>query len=82
MLQISDQEEIEELIEVGSSCDEDSEDNEEGDHGFGPGKFSQVEFHATQDPLYTPDWESDSDSDGESSSTSGEFMWRVSEKDA
>lgn len=77
--QISDQEEIEELIEVGSSCDEDSEDNEEGDHGFGPGKFSQVEFHATQDPLYTPDWESDSDSDGESSSTSGEFMWRPGE---
>ncbi|XP_063615525.1 uncharacterized protein LOC134788599, partial [Penaeus indicus] len=80
--QICDQEEIEELIEVGSSCDEDSEDNDEGDPGFGSGKFGEVEFHATQDPRYTPDWESDSDSDGESSSTSGEFMWRVSENDA
>ncbi|XP_042865801.1 uncharacterized protein LOC122249196 isoform X2 [Penaeus japonicus] len=78
--QISDQEEIEELIEVGSLCDEDSDENEEEGPGFGSGKFSQVDFHTTQDPRYTPDWESDSDSDGESSSTSGEFMWREEEE--
>ena len=73
--QIKDNEVIEEHIEPG--CEEDSEDDDD-DVALTPGKLSNVKFRmSTQDPRYTPDWESDSDSDGESSSTSGEFMWRV-----
>ncbi|KAK3860130.1 hypothetical protein Pcinc_033799 [Petrolisthes cinctipes] len=84
--QTNDDDEIEEEIEVEGGYDEDSEEEEEEEErGSSPrkaakdGSGAEGEEVGSGDPRYTPDWESDTDSDGESSSTSGEFMWRPGE---
>ncbi|XP_076053836.1 uncharacterized protein LOC143032750 isoform X2 [Oratosquilla oratoria] len=72
--QSSDHEEIEEHLEGPmNSGDDDSEGSEDEGNG------RECKKPHMEDPRYTPDWESDSDSDGESSSTSGEFMWKPGE---
>ncbi|CAL4062113.1 unnamed protein product, partial [Meganyctiphanes norvegica] len=73
------EDEDEEIPEVLSDYEGESDGSERGGGGRAVSGHS-AGSEDPRDPRYTPDWETDSDSDGESSSTSGEFCWREGEE--
>ena len=74
-VQTDDAEEVEEQLTAEADSEEDSED--ENNHRGSPLKGDGAS-PTSHESRYTPDWETDSDTDDDSSSTSGEFMWKVS----